>query len=308
MRTPIDLCVLSSQDWESLEIKEVIPRSFNYWDFDERRFKGNTLTYASTTELLQKFILDSRISAIICPPGVQLENDKATTPQTTGIYWHKNPREGFFLLHEFLANRITDQSSMPTVIGKDCQISPRAEISATDVVIGDNVVIEGGCVIQPGVTIGSHSRIGMGSTLGGAGFQYNRGSDGTLSLVSHIGSVLIEEDVFLHSTVNVDKAIFLDETRVGRGSKIDAHVQVSHAARVGEDCLIAPGAVICGAVFIGDRTWIGPNSTVRDTLKVGSEAAISLGAVVTKNVQDNERVSGNFARPHGEFLKTLRQS
>jgi UDP-3-O-[3-hydroxymyristoyl] glucosamine N-acyltransferase len=66
-------------------------------------------------------------------------------------------------------------------------------------------------------------------------------------------------------------------------------------------------ASITGSVVIGDEVWIGPNATISSAITVGNRASVSLGSVVTQDVPDDQRVSGNFAIRHERFLSFIRQ-
>ena len=76
--------------------------------------------------------------------------------------------------------------------------------------------------------------------------------------------------------------------------------------KIGRACLLGAHAAITGSVVIGDEVWVGPNATISSALTVGSQAAVSLGSVVTRDVPPGERVSGNFAITHNRFLSFIR--
>ena len=64
--------------------------------------------------------------------------------------------------------------------------------------------------------------------------------------------------------------------------------------------------MVTGSVTLGDDVWIGPNATIRDGITVGNGAMVSLGSVVTQDVRPGQRVTGNFAVPHEDFLAALK--
>jgi acetyltransferase-like isoleucine patch superfamily enzyme len=88
-------------------------------------------------------------------------------------------------------------------------------------------------------------------------------------------------------------------THIGRRTWLMKHVHVGHDAYIGEDCEIAPGAVICGWVVIGNGVKIGVNASILPHRKVGDGARIGAGAVVTKDVRPGAVVAGNPARELG---------
>ena len=307
--TRFDPYVISAETASAIGVQISRDGDFAYWDFDARRFQNKTLTFASNGVLLRQFAADPRITALITSREAIDQIGGETNIRTdVALYLSPNPRLAFFALHSFLATVLLASPGSKSVYGTGCHISSSAEIDDMGVVLGNGVVIESGCRIYRGVKIGDGCRIGSGCVIGGEGFQYLRiGKHGTQA-VPHIGTVEIDDDVTLHARVCVDRGIFLDATRIGRGSRIDTQVHVGHAVRIGRDCLIASGAVLCGGVFLQDCVWVGPNATISDSLTLGSDALVSIGSVVIQNVPEGTRVSGNFAAPHHLFMKAFCQT
>lgn len=52
-------------------------------------------------------------------------------------------------------------------------------------------------------------------------------------------------------------------------------------------CHIAPGAVLCGHVVVGEETHIGAGAVVVQGVRIGCNVVIGAGAVVTHHVPDN---------------------
>jgi hypothetical protein len=85
-------------------------------------------------------------------------------------------------------------------------------------------------------------------------------------------------------------------THIGRRTWLMKHVHVGHDAYIGEDCEVAPGAVICGHAYIGKGVKIGVNASILPYRKVGDGARIGAGAVVTKDVPAYETWVGSPAQ------------
>ena len=51
---------------------------------------------------------------------------------------------------------------------------------------------------------------------------------------------------------------------------------------------------------------MGFGTTISNGLCIGCSARANIGAVVTKNVGDNESVTGNFAIEHKKFIENLK--
>ena len=58
-----------------------------------------------------------------------------------------------------------------------------------------------------------------------------------------------------------------------------------------------------GSVSIGDMCYLGINSTIKNNLKIGNNVIVAAGAVVIKNVEDNDIVAGNPAKSIRDKVK-----
>lgn len=134
------------------------------------------------------------------------------------------------------------------------------------------------------------SKIGIGCTIGGAGFGYVEGDD-ELIYMPHLGMVVIEDKVAIHNGVNIDRGT-IGNTIIGSGSKIDSLVHIAHNVQIGKNCMIVAGSVIGGSAQIGEGTFIGMNVSIKQKVKIGKGCVIGAGAVVTKNVPDGQIWAG----------------
>lgn len=101
---------------------------------------------------------------------------------------------------------------------------------------------------------------------------------------------------------------------IGEGCLIFPHVYLAHHARLGcntilhanaiveNDCVIgnhgfvSSGAFIGAGTDIGSVSFIGPNATLRDKIKIGGHSIIGMGSVVTHSFEEYKVVFGNPAR------------
>lgn len=223
-----------------------------------------------------------------------------------GIIISDDPTVSFWRRHNELQK---PRTPFRTQIGERCSISPMACIAKNNVVIGDNVVIEEFVSVKENVIIGDNSIIRAGSIIGGQGYEFKSTDRGSLFPIEHFGGVIIGDDVEIQQLTNVAKAVYPDDdTIIGSGSKIDALVHIAHADKIGHNCRIAAGAVIAGSVCLEDNVWVGPNATICHGLHIGCNANISLGSVVTKDVEEGKKVSGNFAIDHKTFIENVKAS
>ncbi len=180
------------------------------------------------------------------------------------------------------ANVVIDQQ---VVVGEDAEIGKGSWIGAGSV-IGRGVRIGEDCQIYPRVVIYSRTSLGnrvtvhAGAVLGSDGFGYVRDlKSGRYEKFPQIGCLVIEDDVEIGANTTIDRGA-LEETRIGRGTKIDNLVHVGHNCRIGEDVVIAAQTGISGSVtiekdaVIGGQVGIGDHARLEEGVIVGSQAGI----------------------------------
>jgi UDP-3-O-[3-hydroxymyristoyl] glucosamine N-acyltransferase len=219
-----------------------------------------------------------------------------------------NPRVLFFKIHNYIStNPEYRRQEFETNIGKNCTISPLASISKNNVNIGNNVCIEEFAVIRENTEIKDNSIIRSGVKIGGEGFEFKRNSDSVESVI-HLGGVIIGENVEIQYNSCIDKAIYpWDNTEIGDYSKVDNLVYIAHGVKIGKNVLIVANSGIGGRVHVGDNSWIGFSATISNAIKIGKNSRTNIGLVVTKNVQDNSSVTGNFAIEHEYFINNQKK-
>jgi UDP-3-O-[3-hydroxymyristoyl] glucosamine N-acyltransferase len=211
------------------------------------------------------------------------------------------------------------------VVGGNVEIGPRAVI-AEKVKIGDGSAIGAACVIGEGVEIGADCRIDAnvtiysgttlgdrvvvqaGAVLGSEGFGYVREFEtGRYEQFPQVGRLVIEDDVEIGANSTLDRGA-LDETRIGRGTKIDNLVHVGHNVQIGQDVVIAAQTGLSGSAVVENNVIIGGQVGIADHVRV-EEGAI-LGAqsgIPSKKVIRGKGIVfwGTPARPIREYLKEL---
>ena len=149
--------------------------------------------------------------------------------------------------------------------------------------------------VHPDVRIGKNVTIGPNCTIGYDGFNYSRDEDGTAHLKKHRGTVIIEDNVEIHSNVCIDRGLY-GNTLIKKGVKIDNLVHVAHDVIIGENTLVVAGTVIGGDVIIGKNNFIGIGVGIRPALEIGNGNLIGMNSVVIKNIKSHEIWAGNPAR------------
>lgn len=274
---------------------------FNWLGLTAEEYEGKkVLTFLNDIKYLKEIERNKTIVGIITTE----ETAKELLNTNYGILVVNNPKKEFFLLHNKLVQKEFYLKKLENKISSKAIISEKANIGKNNIVIEDNVVIEDRVSIYPNVTIKSGSIIKSGTVLGADGFQYSKFGEEIIRVES-IGELIIEENVVIQNNCVIDKGVF-DKTIIGKNSKIYNLVHVAHDSKIGENTLITAGVIICGRAKIGENSYLGPNCTVKNGLTLGKNSKVSMGAVVTKNVEDNETVTGNFAISHSKFLKLFK--
>lgn len=188
-------------------------------------------------------------------------------------------------------------------LGRDVYIGPLCTIGE-DSVIGDETVLHASVHVYARVRIGRRVLIHSGTVIGADGFGYEREPSGELFKFPHLGGVVIEDEVEIGANTCIDRGTLAD-TFIGRGARIDNLVHLAHNTRVGASAAVIAHAMIGGSTQIGARAWIAPSACLRDRIRVGDDAVVGLGAVVTRPVPDSATVFGNPARPEAEQRRLL---
>ena len=248
----------------------------------------------------------------------EIENNKSVTCIITtkevlekikgnkyGIILSENPRKDFFELHNKLVKENFYFSKNENKISEKAIISEKATIGEYNIIIEEDVIIESNVTIYENVTIKKGSIIRSGTRIGGNGFEFSRFGEEVLS-IEFAGDVFIDENVEIQNNTCIDRGVF-DRTYLGKNVKVDNLVHIAHDVKIGANTLVVACTLIGGRTKIGNNSYLGPNCTVKNGLILGENSKVSMGAVVTKDVKDNEVVTGNFAIPHKQFIENLKK-
>jgi UDP-3-O-[3-hydroxymyristoyl] glucosamine N-acyltransferase len=185
-------------------------------------------------------------------------------------------------------------------IGGNTIIHPNVYIGP-DVRIGRDCLIWPGVVIRERVVIGDRVIIHPNAVIGGDGFGFNF-INGKHCKVTHIGTVVIEDDVEIGSCTCIDRAK-AGATVIGAGTKIDNLVQIGHNVKVGQNSILISQVGIAGSVNIGRNVTLAGQVGVRDNINIGDGVQVTGCSVVTKSVSPGRVVSGDPAQDNTDFLR-----
>jgi UDP-3-O-[3-hydroxymyristoyl] glucosamine N-acyltransferase len=267
---------------------------------------------------------------------VVLRKAPATFPEDKCVVEADQPRLWFARAAKLLAPALPEASIHPSavigenvelgqgasvgpcaVIGAQASIGARTRIEAGAVIgegvrIGDDCRIYPRAVLYPGTTLGNRVILHAGAVLGADGFGYVRdAATGAYTQFPQQGTVLIEDDVEIGANSTVDRGA-LQQTKIGRGTKMDNLVHVGHNCVIGEDvilvtgvgisgsCTVGNGAVLAGQVGVGDHAHIGPG------VILGGQAGVLSGKTLTnEGLKPGTVLWGTPARPLKQVLREL---
>jgi UDP-3-O-[3-hydroxymyristoyl] glucosamine N-acyltransferase len=198
-------------------------------------------------------------------------------------------------------------------IGEDVEIGENTRIGA-GCVIGSGAKIGRDCEIYPRVTIYPRTTVGdrvivhAGAVLGSDGFGYVRDpKSGRYEKFPQVGRLVIEDDVEIGANTTIDRGA-LDETRIGRGTKIDNLVHIGHNCQLGQNVVIAAQTGLSGSIVIendvvlGGQVGIGEHARIEEGVMLGGQ-----GGVLPNKVLRGKGVAfwGTPAQPVRRYLKQL---
>ena len=204
-------------------------------------------------------------------------------------------------------------------IGAYASIEEGASIGAettlgSGAVVGAGVRIGSYChiyprvVIYPGVTLGDRVVVHAGAVLGADGFGYVRDqTSGEYTQFPQQGTLVIEDDVEIGANTTIDRGA-LDETRIGRGTKIDNLVHIGHNCQIGEDVVIAAQSGLSGSIVIENGVVLGGQVGIGEHARIGEGVMLGgQGGVLPNKVLRGKGVAfwGTPAQPVRDYLKQL---
>ncbi|MBK7030001.1 MAG: UDP-3-O-(3-hydroxymyristoyl)glucosamine N-acyltransferase [Bacteroidales bacterium] len=240
--------------------------------------------------------LNSKASIVII-------NQRMDSPEGKSLIFSTDPFADYVKLVQKYSPFCPAHSNIsPTAtIGENSIIQPGAFIG-NHVIIGSNCIIHSNVSIYDRCIIGNNVIIHSNSVIGADAYYYQKKPEGYRKLES-CGKVIIQDDVEIGALCSIDKGVSGDTT-IGRGTKLDNHVQVGHDTYIGSNCLIGAHTAIAGVTRIEDDVIIWARVVINKDIVVGKGAIILATSGLDKSVAGGKTY---FGSPAVEAMKKWRE-
>jgi len=177
-------------------------------------------------------------------------------------------------------------------------VDPAATYVDDTVTVGADTVIYPGAVLEGATAIGAECVVGPGCHVSGSRI----GDRVTLRPYCVLSDAVVEADAqlgpFCHlrpkshigAAARIGNFVEVKKSKIGRGTKA-SHLAYIGDATVGDGVNIGAGVIIVNydgvdkhETKIGDRAFVGSNSSVVAPITIGADAFVAAGSVVTKSV------------------------
>jgi UDP-N-acetylglucosamine acyltransferase len=167
-------------------------------------------------------------------------------------------------------------------------IDPKAEIHPS-VTVGPYCVIDGNVKLGEGCRLGPHVYITGHTTIGARNKFYPGAVIGEapqdLAYQGAPTQLRIGDDNTFREAVTVNRSTKEGtETLIGSRNLLMACTHIAHDCRLGNNIIMANGAVLAGYVEVGDRAVLSATSLVHQFIRIGTLAMMRGGAGISKDL------------------------
>ena len=94
-------------------------------------------------------------------------------------------------------------------------------------------------------------------------------------------------------TVIMQGVVIQSCAKIGKHCIVNTSASIDHDNVLGDFVHISPHATLCGEVEVGEGTWIGAGTVVKQCVKIGKWSVIGAGSVVVHDIPDGVLAYGN---------------
>ncbi len=251
----------------------------------------NSICFVAAEKYLPQVNGNPAISCVVTSESLAESIDRIK-----GLVISSHPEIDFYELHNRLVKDFNMKPPLEPFVDPSAEIHPTAHVDEM-VYIGSAVEIGPGAVVLNGSILHQGVFVGPNAVIGADGHFYKR-YNGHVFRVNHAGGVIVKNNAQILAGSVVSKALHTDFTVVGEESVVSVKAHIGHGCKIGDRCIIAGNAQVSGYTEVANDVWIGPSATVGNLLKIGEGVSIETGSVVISSVDEQQRVSGNFALDH----------
>ena len=159
-----------------------------------------------------------------------------------------------------------------------------------NVILGRNITIFNNVVIHNNTVIGDDCIIKENVTIGSEGFGFERDEE-ELVKFPQIGGVNIGNRVEINTYSDIKRGT-LSNTEIGDECKIGSYINIGHNVKLGKQCILTSQCVIAGSSKIGDRFFMGVNSSIKNGVIIGGDVTLGANSYINSNVPNKQKIIG----------------
>jgi bifunctional UDP-N-acetylglucosamine pyrophosphorylase/glucosamine-1-phosphate N-acetyltransferase len=271
------------------EQKKITEIATSIYCFDARTLWPALERVRSDNDQAEYYLTD--VVGILARQGKTVEAVVAPDPaEALGI----NDRKQLARVARLIRARVLDRLMASGVTILD----PGSTYVDDTVSVGPDTTIYPGVILEGATEIGPDCVIGVGCCVSAS----RLGARVTLRPYSVLTEAVVEDEAILGPfchlrplshvgpRAKVGNFVELKKSRIGRGSKVP-HLSYVGDATVGDDVNIGAGTITCNydgvtkhETRIGDRAFVGTNSSLVAPLTIGEGAYVGAGSTITKDV------------------------
>ncbi|HEX5044175.1 MAG TPA: UDP-3-O-(3-hydroxymyristoyl)glucosamine N-acyltransferase [Candidatus Polarisedimenticolaceae bacterium] len=170
-----------------------------------------------------------------------------------------------------------------------------------EVEVGPETVLAPKVVLYPRTRVGARCRIHAGAVLGADGFGFATTAEGHRK-IPQVARVVVEDDVEIGANTTIDRGA-LEDTVIGRGTKLDDLVMVAHGVRLGPHGLMAAQSGIAGSTRVGAWATFAGQAGAAGHLTLGDRVVVAAKSAVFADVGEKAFVAGIPADDHRRWKR-----